>query len=112
MEVENIAASELEAHEEGFWIARWRGFCGFTLKTVEHDTGIPATKLSRVEAGEGVLTPSERFVLLDYLGCEVRKVIEVAKGRIFIPSPADDLHGHNEPPIEMAKVVLAPIGRA
>jgi len=112
MDVENIAASELEARELGFWVARWRGFCGHTLKEVEHATGIPAVRLSRVEAGEGALTPSERFVLLDYLGVEVRKIVEVTNGRIFFPAPAEDLHQRKESNSQSGMVLLAPAGQA
>jgi hypothetical protein len=90
MHMNFIAADQLRSGELGEWLSRWRGFCKLSLKILERDTGIPVVRLSRVEAGEVSLTPSERFVIVDYLGCEVRKVIESAEGRVFIPQPLAD----------------------
>jgi hypothetical protein len=90
MQVRVVAADELSNVELGEWLARWRGFCFLTLKTVERQTGIPAGRLSRAESGDIVLSPSEKFVLLDYLGCELRKALEYAEGRVFIPEPLAD----------------------
>jgi transcriptional regulator with XRE-family HTH domain len=93
MEMNFIAADQLGSDELGEWLSRWRGFCKLSLKNLERYTGIPSSRLSRVEAGEVSLTSSERFVVVDYLGCEVRKVIEGAAGRVFIPQPLADEAG-------------------
>jgi hypothetical protein len=96
MQMNFIAVDQLGSGELGEWLSRWRGFCKLSLKNMERYTGIPAARLSRVEAGELNLTASERFVVVDYLGCEVRKVIEGADGRVFIPQPLADKTGNAE----------------
>ncbi len=96
MHMNFIAADQLGSGELGEWLSRWRGFCKLSLKILERDTGISAQRLSRVEAGEVSLTLSERFVVVDYLGCEVRKVIEGADGRVFISRPLADKTGNAE----------------
>jgi transcriptional regulator with XRE-family HTH domain len=77
----------LEPERVMAWCARWRGFLGLSLKDIESYTGISAAKLSRAELGSARLNLSERFVLSDFLGRELQKVI-AAGGRIFVPTPS------------------------
>lgn len=77
----------LEPERVMAWCARWRRFLGLSLKDIESYTGISAAKLSRAELGSARLNLSERFVLYDFLGCELQKEI-AAGGRIFVPTPS------------------------
>jgi|SRR5208282_3563148 len=87
-----VDAEELESCELWEWLARWRRFCGLTLKRVERDTGVSANRIARAEGGDCELSNSERFVILDYIGCELRKVFETSDGKVFIPKPLADEH--------------------